>query len=547
KKFGGNVAFLVDGVTKVRKEFKKAASSAQKTETLRKIISSIAKDQRVLLIKLLDRLHNMRTLIHIPPDKQHKIARETLDFYVPLAKSISLWELKTDLENLCFMNLRPSQYFYYQKLLNSLAHDYREYFPDIEESIYRAFSSTNIPVKVYIVVLTPYEIHELKKKGVDIKKHFFQIVICTDSEEHCYSALGVVHMLWKPVLKYFNDFIAVPKENHYQALHTSVIGIKGHLLMVLIQTMAMNRYSRKSAPFDFNSVYDLKTSLGHLDEKGSSESYLKSVADEVFCRYVHFFDNEGNRYKLPQGSSIIDFFFYLQEQQKIVSVGAIGALVNDRESPLKQIIQKDDVIEFTAGNRDQKVTPFFLRYAKTSLAKRSIKKALSAQKLKDAVSAGKKVLESELKRWGLPMLSEFPAGTVASVIKVLDLDSEIDLYEKAGRGKIDVSRVVYSLFFHYSRNKLQCFSTLKKQFIMMRIINNRNRVGFVKDILYTFQKFNFSIHEIKGYSPQIAKPGIVELKIRESLTLATFRDIILPLCNALEQVDSVASVQLKLT
>jgi GTP diphosphokinase / guanosine-3',5'-bis(diphosphate) 3'-diphosphatase len=544
KHFGEDVAFLVEGVTKVKQEFKKMAYTGRKMESMRKLISSIARDHRVLLIKLLDRRHNMQTIHHLSPKKQIKVAHETLDYYVPLAKSISLWDIKAELENMSFKVLKPVQYTQYQKLIKELTREYRGFFLEIKKDILKAFADTNIPIRFDIMILTPYEILELKQRGLDVKRNFFQIMIRTDSEEYCYLALGVIHKLWKPILKYFSDHVAVPKQNHYQALHTSVIGNKGQLLKILIQTEEMYDYSRKSAPFDHDSVCNLKTSLGQIDKNEDSEYYLKSVTEEVFCDFVHFFDYEGNSYKLPKGASLIDFYFYVQELQNKTSTTLGGTFVNDHKVPLNRIIQDDDVIRFRAEKGRHKISPFFLRYAKTSLAKQGIRNVLARINKQEAISEGKKILKSELERTGLQDFEKFSTAEIAEVVRTLGLKNRNDLFEKLGRGTIDSSLVVYSFYALRFNSKPGSPASNKAQYIGMRIINNKNRVGFAKDILDTFQQQNISIQEIKGYSPRNGKLGIVDLKIHERINPAAFRNTILPLCNALEQIDSVSSVLL---
>jgi guanosine-3',5'-bis(diphosphate) 3'-pyrophosphohydrolase len=542
KKFGSNVAFLVNGVTKVKKEVKKLASMDRKKETLRKLISTIARDQRVLLIKLLDRVHNMQTIRFLSQKKQQKIANETLLYSAPRAKRISLWQIKTTLENLCFKVLKPVQYARYQKTIAELAHTHRVFFAEIKKNICKAFALTNIPITVQIYVLSPFEIQKLKQKNIDIRKNFFEIIICTDSVDHCYAAMGVIHKLWKPVLKFFYDFIAVPKDNHYQAIHTSVLGNKGRLLKILIQTNEMNLYSRKSAPFDHDSVHSLKASLLHLDENGSSESYLKSVKDEVFCDHVHFFDYRGNSYKLPQGASMIDLYFHLQERRKKLPHGGVAAIVNDRMMPLKSVIQSDDVINFVSSNGNQKISPFYLRYAKTSVARKRILNSLSHLRRKDAICEGRKIIMSELKRTCLPDLDKFSKREVSGIIRTFEVESPEDFFDKLGRGKIDTGHAVYAFYVQSFMRASHKQPPEDKQYIAVRIFNSRNRVGFVKDIVDVFQRLKINIHEIKGYSPKMEKVGIVDLKFCECASLAGFRDVILPLCNALEQVENVSSV-----
>jgi guanosine-3',5'-bis(diphosphate) 3'-pyrophosphohydrolase len=540
KSFGREVAALVDGVTKVRKEFKRYASSKRKADTLRKFISTVVKDQRVLLIKLLDRRHNMRTISHLPQVKQVKIAKETLYYYVPLAKSISLWEIKTELENLCFSILKPSSYFRHEKVVRALAAANKHYFDAITAKLHDSLKRAGINGQAKTVILTPYEIQELKRKGADVRKHFFKIILTTDSEKDCYLALGMIHKQWKPVLKFFKDFIALPKQNSYQALHTTVIGGNGDLIMIVIQTRDMYRYSMMSAPYDNDYASNLKASLSHIDLRENSENYLNCVKNEALCEHVHCFDDDGNTYRLPKGASLIDFFHYLKEYKPGMPVKRVVAAVNGKKSPLRRIIRDDDVISFAEGSNGPAVHPLLLRYAKTSRAKCAIRNSLKKISTSDAVRYGQKILRGEFSRAGLPSIDK---ETLLNLSKKLNFSSLNDFFEQTGRGGTDISRVLPMMC-----SRLPDIKDLPRKRVMTVVVtNNRNRVGFVKNVLATFQKLNISISEIKGYSPRHQRHGIVEIKIREALTPKSFREVILPLCNTLEQVESVDSVKLKLT
>lgn len=539
KLFGKNVAFLVNGVTKIRKELTKMANARRKMEILRKFICSVAKDQRVLLIKLLDRRHNMRTIHHLPPEKQIKKARETLYYYVPLAKSISLWDIKSDLENMSFRILKPQMYARYEKLIRELSLAHKKNLNNIRKEIIKAFGPLKIPARVEISLLTPYEIHELKMKKMDAAKHFFRIMIITDTRENCYASLGIVHSLYKPVLKYFDDYIAIPKENRYQALHTTVIHRKGQMCMIQIQTDEMHKFSRISAPFDTVATDNLKNSLCNLDESVSSESYLKKLKEEVFSRQVLFFDYRGNSYKLPQGASVLDFF-YQTRNPNIPPSHVYAAMVNDKKTPLKKLIQTDDIIEFLTGNGHTYASPLMLRYAKTSLAQRKIKNELASLTIKEAIREGEKLLKDELWRLGMPEMGKFGDRIMRAVVKKLKLCGADELFEKTGRGQMEAGKVAFA--FYLQNKKRLLLPDTKQHNIAMRILNDKNRVGFVKDILDTFQKHNINIQEIKGYSPRRGKLGIVDLKLYEQISESVLEKKILPLLNALEQVDSVSSV-----
>lgn len=559
KKFGQNVAFLVDGVTKLDQKLSKKLPMELKVETLRKIFSSIAKDQRVLLIKLLDRLHNLQTIGHLSVEKQSRIAEETMDFYVPLAKIISFWDIKTELENLCFQVLHPRLYKRFTALTEELLEVHGDFLNEAKEEVLSILNYENISAEVNIDIFPPYTLYQLRTKGHELENKFFHLNICTKNEDDCYLALRAIHKRWKPISNSFKDYIAIPKEKLYQALHTSVIDKQGKILKIVIQTREMRQFARIGAQqfesetkvLEHEEVDNLKTSINELNEIcQTTDHFIDSLKNEVFCDYINFFDDKGDAHKLPKGSSILDFFFYTLSQQtgkkKTMKLPS-RAIVNGKKVSLKSLIEKDNVIKLVYNGKKTAFSPLMLRYVKTNFAKHVIKKELHKLSKEQAIKEGEKLLQDDLTRMNLGFLEHYESARLKDIIKDLKIRSYKSLMEKMGRGEINNAEVLFYFYKHFVLSRFNTELDLKMEHdILIRVYSDEARIGFVNDILQKFRSLQIGIMEIKGYSPKSSQQGVVDILIQSSISKEGFSKLIVPLGNTLEQILGVSNVKFDL-
>ncbi|MCL6612555.1 MAG: bifunctional (p)ppGpp synthetase/guanosine-3',5'-bis(diphosphate) 3'-pyrophosphohydrolase [Peptococcaceae bacterium] len=413
KEFGDEVALLVDGVTKLgRLEFK--TKEEQQAENLRKMFLAMARDIRVILIKLADRLHNLRTLKYHPAEKQREISQETLEIYAPLAHRLGIYHLKWELEDLSFRFLNPGSYFDLADRIARSRLKREEYIKNVIQILRQKLSSVGIGADIQGRPKHLYSIYEkMKEQQKDLSEIYdvMALRIIVNSVKDCYAALGTVHTLWKPIPGRFKDYIAMPKTNMYQSLHTSVVGPQGEPLEIQIRTREMHRTAeygiaahwrykeggRGDRDFDKKLAW-LRQLLEWQHDLRDAREFMETLKVDLFADAVFVFTPKGDVFELPAGSVPIDFAYRVHTQ---VGHSCVGAKVNGRIVPLDYKLKNGDIVEIITSKHPAGPSRDWLNLVKTSQAKNRIRQWFKKEKREENIAKGRDLLERESKKIGL--------------------------------------------------------------------------------------------------------------------------------------------------
>jgi guanosine-3',5'-bis(diphosphate) 3'-pyrophosphohydrolase len=460
-KFGLLVVKLVDGVTKLNKLASRArtgeAKSKAQADNLRKMLLATAEDLRVVLIKLADRLHNMRTLGSLPAEKRRAIAQETMEIYAPLAHRLGMREAKWQLEDLAFRYLKPRVYHQIARLVAGKRVEREGFINEASQMLSQELDKVGIKAKVYGRPKHIYSIYQKMSKYDAQGKKFgdihdlFALRLLVDSVSDCYKALGVIHNLWHPMPEEFDDFIANPKDNGYQALHTTVMCQSTTPLEIQIRTYDMHRvnefgvaahwlYKEGKAGEKFKDEIAWLRQLGDWREELDSEEFLESVKTDVLVDRVFIYTPKGEIKELPRGATPLDFAFRIHTD---LGFRCIGAKVNGRLEPLNYALKNGDVVEIMASKVDKGPSLDWLNpelgYVKTSHARSKIKQWFAKQERSQSIETGKQIWDKEVKKLGVGL----PA--VDTVARLLNYDSADDLFAALGSGSINSSQIMLRL------------------------------------------------------------------------------------------------------
>ena len=439
---GSEVAAIVDGVTKLdRLQF--SSKEAQQAATLRKMLVAMASDIRVLLIKLADRLHNMRTIASLSPQKQQRIAQETLDVYAPLAHRLGISDVKWQLEDLAFSVLHPKRYQEIEQMVATRAPERDEHLEVVLSQLRDRLADLHIEAQVSGRRKHYWSIYEkmvVKGREFDEVLDLVGVRVLVDSVKDCYGALGSIHALWAPVQGRFKDYIAMPKFNLYQSLHTTVVGPKGRPVEVQIRTYEMHRraehgvaahwgYKERSAVEDITWLQRMVDWQQETDDPAEFMNTLKVdlEQDEVFI-----FTPKGKIITLPTGATAVDFAYAVHTE---VGHRCIGARVNGRLVPLDNALHSGDTVEiFTSKVADAGPSRDWMELVQTPKARAKIRQWFSRERRVDAIDAGRDELHKSLRRAGLPVQRQSAAlARVAEQMHYADLDA---LYAAIGQGHV---------------------------------------------------------------------------------------------------------------
>ena len=406
--FGEEIAALVDGVTKLTRIPYQSKEDAQ-VENLRKMFMAMARDIRVIIIKLADRLHNMRTLSSLGPAKQVAIARETLDIYAPIAHRLGIWKIKWEIEDECLKYLDPEPY---REIVERVAKTRRERENDVSEAITRLrdeFKNLKVNAEIQGRPKHFYSIYSKIKKGRDFSTIYdlTAIRIIVDSVKDCYAALGAVHSMWTPLPGRFKDYIAMPKPNMYQSLHTTVVGPQGEPLEIQIRTWEMHRTSEygiaahwrykegsKADQFE-NKLSWLRSLLEWQKDMRDSRMFMENLKLDLFDSQAFIFSPRGDVFSLPASGTPLDFAYLVHTD---VGNHCVGAKVNGRIVPLDYSLQNGDICEILVNKSSGRPSLDWLSIVKTSGAKHKIKQWFRKERREENVLAGQEALEAELAR-----------------------------------------------------------------------------------------------------------------------------------------------------
>ena len=453
--FGKEVAFIVESLTKLSKVEFRTKKEAQ-AENFRKMLLAMSEDVRVILIKFADRLHNMRTLQHLPEGKRQRIATETLEIYAPLANRLGMGWLRTEFEDLSFKFLMPDLYEELVRKVSKRKEEQEGYIKDLIELITKKLQEEGLPGKVTGRVKHHYGIYQKMQKQRITFEQVHDVIglrILTDTKANCYAILGLIHSLWTPIPGRFKDYIGVPKSNMYQSLHTTVIGPKGERVEFQIRTEEMHRIAEEGIASHWK--YKEK---GEFDEKSSkyiswlrdlvqvqkevpdAMDFLEAVKGEVVPEVVYVFTPKGEIKEMPIGSTPVDFAYGVHTQ---VGHRCVGAKINGKIVPLRYKLKNGDTIEIITSqthgpSRD------WLKFVVTQRAKTRIKQWIKAEERHQSVELGIKLLESELRKHNMSN-ALMKSDEILAVAKALGMNSLEDLFVSVGFGKVSPHQVVNRL------------------------------------------------------------------------------------------------------
>ncbi len=448
KEFGKDVAFIVDGVTKLNK-YQYKSHQEFLAENHRKMLIAMAKDLRVIMVKLADRLHNMHTLQHLRPDKQRRIASETMDIYAPLADRLGIGTIKWELEDMSFHYLNPEAYYRIVNLMDVKRSQREKYIADAIAVLKKTLDGLGIKYEIYG---RPKHIYSIYKKMVNKHKDFDEIYdllavrVIVKTVRDCYAVLGAVHTKWKPMPGRFKDYIAVPKVNGYQSLHTTIIGPGGRPLEIQIRTEAMHQVAEYGVAAhwaykrgNFTGVQETKSGdkldmvreiLELKDETKDAGEFMKSVKSDIFSDRVYVFTPKGEVYELPKGSVTLDFAYAIHTQ---VGSHAVGAKVNNKLVPLDYKLKNGDVVDImtqsnAAPSRD------WIDMVKTSRARNKIRRYFRAQDRAGSIERGQEEVANLLREHNLNAKDYMDKEHIEKILDHFNYHNADELYAAIGFG-----------------------------------------------------------------------------------------------------------------
>jgi len=502
REFGPGVADIVEGVTKLtRIEFE--SREEKQAENFRKMLLAMAKDIRVVLVKLCDRLHNMRTLQFFSEEKQHRIATETQEIYAPLANRLGIHWLKSELEDLCLLYLRPELYKQIEAHVQKSATERDAYVEKVTNEIQKHLSEAGVSASVKGRGKHFYSIWQKMEKDKLSFEDVYDILgfrVIVPTVRACYESLGVVHSAWKPVPGRFKDFIAMPKPNMYQSLHTTVIGPDGQRIEIQIRTPEMNRVAEEgiaahwrykeggAAPaFDLQWVKELVETQQYLK---NPDEFIQSVKGELYPEEVFVFTPKGDLVRLPYGATPVDFAYMVHTD---VGHRTVGARVNGQMVSLDHSLTNGDTVEVLTS-KTHVPSKDWLRFVRSSKAKQRIRAFIKAEEHARALALGMDILSKDLRKVKLGAKKLEKEGKLADVASSMGLKSVGELYAGVGYGRISTSKVIAQLLPEGSavQEKLQSDQSPIQRIFQRAAAVSRERVGVrvsgLDDILIRFAK-----------------------------------------------------------
>ncbi len=458
KHFGKEITYLVDGLTKIA-HISDLSKEEQQAENVRKMVLAMITDVRVVLIKLADRLHNMRTMEFLGPEKRKRISLETLEIYAPIAHRLGMGKVRSELEDLAFRNLYPEDYEHLNKEMEKRRPELEAALNKITQSIEEKLTAADVPyVRIEGRIKRLFSLwRKLKKRKLNIEQVYDLVaarIITDNDKKHCYSALGVIHDIWIPVPERFKDWIAMPRDNMYQSLHTSVIGEGGQSFEVQIRTEEMHQVAEEGVAAhwkykdnklgsreDDDSLNELRDKIEKLlmplvessEDLEDSQEFIESLKLDLYPKDVYAFTPKGQVKQLPRGATPIDFAYAIHSQ---VGDTCTGAKINGRIMPLRTEIQNGDVIEILTTT-NSKPSRDWLGHVVTSRARNRIRHWISEQQRSESIEMGRKLLEKEADRFQIKSKKMFQDdGELKRIANEYGLGRTEDLLASIGYGKI---------------------------------------------------------------------------------------------------------------
>jgi guanosine-3',5'-bis(diphosphate) 3'-pyrophosphohydrolase len=452
--FGADVAHVVEGVTKLG-AISFSSSEERQAENFRKMLLAMVDDIRVILVKLADRLHNMRTLHHLPEERRVKIAQETRDIYAPIANRLGMSKIKNELEELAFKYLEPASYESLRLQVEKRRRATEGMIEDLKNTVSAKLAEAQIPViEIDGRIKRLFSIHQkLKRQKIELDQVYDLVAlrIVTQSVKDCYGALGIIHQTWSPVPGRIKDFIAMPRPNGYQSLHTSVISERGMPFEVQIRTADMHQTAeegiaahwkykegRVGAGRDEQYFVWLRQLLEWQQEVRDPQEFLQNLKIELYPEEVYIFTPRGEVKALPRDATPVDFAYAIHTD---VGHQCVGARVNGKMVPLRARLRNGDIVEIltTAGHKPSRD---WLNFVTTSRARNKIKHFIHAEEKERSIELGRKLFDKEAKRYGLNIKQLTEPETMARVLSEYGMGKADELYAALGYGKVSPKTVL---------------------------------------------------------------------------------------------------------
>lgn len=540
--FGCNVAEIVQGVSKLDKLKFRTRQEAQ-VENFRKMILAMTKDVRVVLIKLADRTHNMRTLGSLRPDKRTRIAKETLEIYTPLAHRLGIEHIKNELEDLCFEAMYPHRYRIMKKAIETARGNKQELLEQISGEIKQRLDEVGIRCRIYGKERPLYYLYQKMRAK---EQHFYSILdiysfrVVVDSVDNCYRVLGQMHALYKPRPFQVKDYIAVPKTNGYQSLHTSMFGHKGMPIDVLIRTEEMDQMARlgvaahwgyqgqNSTSVQLRVQQWLKSIVEMQQSAENSEEFIENVKSDLFSSDIYVFTPKGRIVQLPANATAVDFAYAVHTD---VGDRCIGAVVDHQPYPLSEPLQSGQTIEIQMAE-SVRLNALWLNTVVTAKARAGIRSILKRQQHGEAISLGRRQLLLALNLQNMDEIDPLALETVLAELKLATLD---DLLADIGLGAL-TSQSVAERF----SGKLQTTQSVEQcEFETEIAVDLRDQQGILAEIITAISTLNSNINDIQSQPID----GGYQLRLKITASSQTHLDAILAKVNSLQAVVKVVCLE----
>lgn len=543
--FGENVAFLVEGITKLSKVHYQHDMAERQVESLKKLLIHTAKDPRVIIIKLADRLHNMRTLEFInKPEKRSRISIETLEIYAPIANLLGIQGLKSELEDLCFKNLYPDDYSKLKAKLDETAERQKGALQEMMKIIEEKLLEHHIKAEVHGREKSLYSIYKKivsEHKTLDDIHDRIAIRIITKKKPDCYAVLGLIHDTFNPKPGNFKDYIAVPKVNGYQSIHTTVFGINGVLTEVQIRTEKMHL----DAEYGIAAHYFYDDAKGKLfeDQRSSwatkilelqkthvaNNDFISDLKIDIFQDRIFVFTPAGETIDLPKNASAIDFAYTIHTE---VGNHAISAEINNEARPITTMLKTGDLVRIVT-NPQQKPELYWLSFAKTHIAKNRIKLFLKKESFKNKVDSGFGILQKEMDRHGLGLVEDINFKKLKSILSTkfnFNFEHRKNLFAAIGEGELQPSEIIKQIGLIKDQKGE---ANLK---VTIEIVSD-DRKDLLKDVLAVLSKYNANIVFSNAHVSIFTNKAVLTqcIEFAEPVDFSEF-------CQSIEQVPGVQRV-----
>lgn len=460
EKFGHEITFLVDGVTKL-KNLNYSSREEKQAENIRKMVMAMSNDVRVVLIKLADRLHNMRTLEYKTREKQVQTATETLEIYVPLAHRLGIYSIKWELEDLCFRYQEPEKYYELAEMVSQKRREREAYINEIIETLTESLQGTNIDFEISGRPKSLYSIYKKMMRNNIVFEEIYDLTavrVLVDTIAECYEVLGKVHSLWRPIPNRIKDYIGQPKPNGYRSLHTTVFGEDSRPFEVQIRTRQMHkeceygvaahwRYKEgKTKESDFDDAMEFLRRIMEWQREGGadedSKAFMETLKTDFFSREIYIYSPAGEIYSLPIGSCAIDFAYKIHTE---VGNKCIGAKVNGAIVPITQKLKTGDVVEILTSKNSKGPSRDWLNIVKSNQAKNKIKQFFKRNEKEENIELGKNQVIKDIKKHRSAYKSLLKDDWINDISNELGFPSEEEMYASVGYGKITSEQVVQKL------------------------------------------------------------------------------------------------------